>query len=225
MIQEKGKVQINNWEIVSVNPSDKIWDWKDLFCFWGNNIQSIIGFSLIASLYLVYNLNFLIVLLGCLIGSFFVYICANLIGKPSQKHGIPFPVFLRVSMGISGARYIALLRGLVGIFMFGVQTYFLSKSFGYLIRIAIYSFDNTILNQDIFLIFYLGMNIIDWFAFVFAIVLQIFLFSRGHHFNKLFINFSAIFVYFGLTIFLIIIFSKHYNDIIQSFKDLEENII
>jgi len=220
VIQEKEKVQINNWEIVSVNPSDKIWDWKDLFCFWGINIQSIIGFSLIASLYLVYNLNFLIVLLGCLIGSFFVYICANLIGKPSQKHGIPFPVFLRVSMGISGARYIALLRGLVGIFMFGVQTYFLSKSFGYLIRIAIYSFDNTILNQDIFLIFYLGMNIIDWFAFVFAIVLQIFLFSRGHHFNKLFINFSAIFVYFGLTIFLIIIFSEYYNDVIKSFKDL-----
>ena len=58
MIQEKGKVQINNWEIVSVNPSDKIWDWKDLFCFWGNNIQSINGFSLIDSLYLVYNLNF-----------------------------------------------------------------------------------------------------------------------------------------------------------------------
>ena len=220
MIQENGKIELQNWEIVSVNPSDKIWDWKDLFCFWGNNIQSIIGFSLIASLYLVYNLNFLVVLVGCLIGSFFVYLFANLIGKPSQRHGIPFPVFLRISMGINGARYVSLLRGIIGIFMFGVQTYFLSKSFGYLVRIAFHLFDNTILDQNVFLMFYLGMNIIDWSAFVFAIILQFFLFSRGHHFNKLFINFSAMIVYFGLSLFLIIVISENYNDVSQSFKDL-----
>ena len=220
MIQENSKTELQNWEIVSVNPSDKIWDWKDLFCFWGNNIQSIIGFSLIASLYLVYNLNFLVVLVGCLVGSFFVYLFVNLIGKPSQRHGIPFPVFLRISMGVNGARYVSLLRGLIGIFMFGVQTYFLSKSFGYLIRITFHLFDNTFLNQDVFLIFYLGMNIIDWSAFVFAIILQFFLFSRGHHFNKLFINFSAMIVYFGLSLFLIIVISENYNDVSQSFKDL-----
>ena len=220
MIQENSKTELQNWEIVSVNPSDKIWNWKDLFCFWGNNIQSIIGFSLIASLYLVYNLNFLVVLVGCLVGSFFVYLFVNLIGKPSQRHGIPFPVFLRISMGINGARYVSLLRGLIGIFMFGVQTYFLSKSFSYLIRIAFHLFDNTILDQNVFLMFYLGMNIIDWSAFVFAIILQFFLFSRGHHFNKLFINFSAMIVYFGLSLFLIIVISENYNDLSQSFKDL-----
>jgi len=220
VIQENNKTELQNWEIVSVNPSDKIWNWKDLFCFWGNNIQSIIGFSLIASLYLVYNLNFLVVLVGCLLGSFFVYLFVNLIGKPSQRHGIPFPVFLRTSMGINGARYVSLLRGLIGIFMFGVQTYFLSKSFSYLIRIAFHLFDNTILDQDVFLMFYLGMNIIDWSAFVFALILQLFLFSRGHIFNRLFINFSAIIVYLGLSLFLYIILSENYNDVSQSFKNL-----
>jgi len=233
VIQENGNIELKNWELVSVNPSDKKWDWKDLFCFWGNNIQSIIGFSLIASLYLLYSLNFLVVLFGCLIGSFFVYLFANLIGKPSQRHGIPFPVFLRISMGINGARYVSLFRGLIGIFMFGVQTYFLSKSFSYLIRIGFHLFDNTILDQDIFLIFYLGMNFIDWVAFIFAILLQFFLFSRGHSFNKLFINFSAMFVYFGLSLFLIIIISENYIAVSESFKDLlifenflsKENII
>ena len=220
MIQEKSNIQLNNWEIVSVNPNDKLWDWKDLFCFWANNIQTLIAFSLIASLYLVYELNFLVVSLGCLIGSFFVYLLANLIGKPSQKHGIPFPVFLRISMGVNGARYISLLRGFVGIFMFGVQTFFLSKSIGYLIRIAIYSFDNTMMDQNIFLIFYLGMNIIDGLSIILAIILQFFLFSKGHSFNKTFINFSAMFVYFGMILFLIIIVSEHYKDLAQSFKDL-----
>ncbi len=227
MIQEKSNIQLSNWEIVSVNPNDKLWDWKDLFCFWAINIQTLIAFSLIASLYLVYELNFLVVSLGCLIGSLFVYLLANLIGKPSQKHGIPFPVFLRISMGINGARYISLLRGFVGIFMFGVQTFFLSKSIGYLIRIAIYSFDNTMMDQNIFLIFYLGMNIVDGLSISLAIILQFFLFSKGHSFNKTFINFSAMFVYFGLILFLIIIVSEHYKDLAQSFKDLLifENIL
>ena len=219
MIQEKDKIQLTNWEIVSVNPNDKIWNWKDLFCFWGISIQSIIGFSLIASLYIVYELNFLVVFLGSLFGSLLVVIFANLIGKPSQKHGIPFPVFLRISMGVNGARYVALLRGLVGIFMFGVQTYFLSKSFGYLIRMLFFSLDNTFLDQDIFMIFFLSMNIIDWFSFLLAIFLQVILFSINHRFNKLFINFSAIIVYIGLILFSIIVLENR-SDIVESINSL-----
>ena len=64
MNQIKSKKTLINWELVSVNPNDKTWDWKDLFCFWGNNIQSVIAFSLIASLYLVYELNLFVVLFG-----------------------------------------------------------------------------------------------------------------------------------------------------------------
>ena len=171
MNQIKSKKSLLNWELVSVNPNDKNWDWKDLFCLWGCNIQSVIGFSLIASLYLVYELNVFVVLLGTLIASFFVYFLANLIGKPSQKYGLPFPVILRSSLGVKGAKYFGLFRGLVGIFMFGIQTYFLSRLISFLLRIFIFSFDSTFLDNDIFLIFLLGLNIIDWVAFVIAISL------------------------------------------------------
>ena len=220
MTQDKLKNNLTNWEIVSVNPGDKKWDWKDLFCFWGINIQSIIAFSLITSLYLVYELNFLIVFLGSLIGSLFVYLFANLIGKPSQKHGIPFPVLLRTSLGFRGAKYFALLRGFVGIFMFGIQTYFLSKAFSYLIRISIYSIDNTILDQDFFLIFLLGLNIIDGVSFFLTIILQYFLFSRSHNFNKLLINFSAITVYLGIIFFFLVVILLDYEDVTKAFLDI-----
>ncbi|MDC0401153.1 cytosine permease, partial [Candidatus Pelagibacter sp.] len=170
-----------NWELVAVNPNDKKWSWVDIFCFWGVNIQSIIAFSLIASLYLVYELNFLIVFIGSLIGSFLVYIFANLIGSSSQKYGIPFPVLLRTSLGVKGAKYFALLRGVVGVLMFGIQTYFISKAFSYLIRILIFSIDRSILDLDIFLIFLLGLNIIDWISITISILLQLFLFSRNHN--------------------------------------------
>ena len=90
-------------------------------------------------------------------------------------------------MGVNGAKYVSLFRGIVGIFMFGIQTYFLSKSIGYLIRISIYIFDNTFLDKDLFLIFFLQMNIVDWFSLIIAIILQFFLFTKGHSFNKSFI--------------------------------------
>jgi len=218
--QNKSKNSLLNWELVSVNPNDKNWDWKDLFCFWGSNIQSVIGFSLIASLYLVYELNVFVVLFGTLIASILVYFLANLIGKPSQKYGLPFSVILRTSLGVSGAKYFSLFRGLVGIFMFGIQTYFLSRLISFLIRISIFSFDNTILDNDIFLIFLLGLNIIDWVSFVFTITLQTFLFSKSHQFNRSIIRFSAVTVYLGMLIFFLTVFLYDVKTTSLAFVDI-----
>jgi len=218
--QIKSKKSLLNWELVSVNPNDKNWEWKDLFCFWGCNIQSVIGFSLIASLYLVYELNVFVVLLGTLVASTFVYFLTNLIGKPSQKYGLPFTVILRSSFGIKGAKYFGLFRGLVGIFMFGIQTYFLSRLFSFLIRILIFSLDNTLLDHDIFLMFLLGLNIIDWTAFVVVIFLQAFLFSKSHKFNKTIIKFSAITVYSGMLIFFLIVFLYDVKVTSAAFMDI-----
>jgi len=218
--QNKSKNSLLNWELVSVNPNDKNWDWKDLFCFWGCNIQSVIGFSLIASLYLVYELNAFVVLLGALIASILVYFLSNLIGKPSQKYGLPFSVILRSSLGTKGAKYFGLFRGLVGIFMFGIQTYFLSRLFSFLIRISIFSFDNSILDNDIFLIFLLGLNIIDWVSFVFTIILQAFLFSKSHQFNRTIIRFSAVTVYLGMLIFFLTVFLYDVKNTSAAFVDI-----
>jgi len=218
--QNKSKNNLLNWELVSVNPNDKNWDWKDLFCFWGCNIQSVIGFSLIASLYLVYELNVFVVLLGTLLASILVYFLASLIGKPSQKYGLPFSVILRSSLGVKGAKYFGLFRGLVGIFMFGIQTYFLSRLFSFLIRISIFSYDNSILDNDTFLIFLLGLNIIDWVSFVFTIILQVFLFSKSHQFNRTIIRFSAVTVYSGMLIFFLTVFLYDVKTTSAAFADI-----
>ncbi len=205
MSRKKVKYSLSNWDLVSVNPNYKVWNWKDLFSFWAVNIQSVIAFSLIASLYIVYNLNTFVVFFGTLIGSLLVYFLANLIGKPSQKYGLPFAVLLRTSLGFKGAQYFGFLRCLVGIFMFGVQTYFLSKAFTYLIRISLFTFDSSILENNIFLIFILGLNVIDWTSIIIAILFQSFLFSIGINFNKKIINYSAIIVYSGILFFFFVV--------------------
>ena len=220
MNQPKVKYSLSNWDLVTVNPNYKTWNWKDMFCFWGVNIQSVIGFSLIASLYIVYDLNTLVVFFGTILGSFFVYLFSNLIGKPSQKFGLPFTVLLRSSLGFKGAEYFGLLRGLVGIFMFGVQTYFLSKAFGYLIRILIFSIDSSLLNKDIFLVFILGIDIIDWISFTAVIIFQTLMFSIGINFNKRLINYSAITVYGGMLIFFFSVLLSDVKLTSQAFYEL-----
>ena len=201
MNQLKVKYSLSNWDLITVNPNYKTWNWKDLFCFWGVNIQSIIAFSLIASLYIVYDLNTFVVFFGTILGSFLVYIFSNLIGKPSQKFGLPFAVLLRSSLGFNGAKYLGLLRALVGIFMFGVQTYIISKAFGYLIRILIFTVDSSLLSRDIFSFFLIGIDFIDWVSFSAVIIFQTLMFSVGINFNKRLINYSAITVYLGMIIF------------------------
>ena len=214
------KKNLTNWDLVSVNPNEKNWDWKVLFCFWGVNIQSVIGFSLITSLYLIYNLNTFVVFFGTILGSLLVYFFSNLIGKPSQKYGLPFVVLLRSSLGINGAKYLGLIRFLVGVFLFGIQTYFLSKAFSYLIRIAIFSLEPTILDQQVFLTFLLGMNPIDWIAIIIAIVFQGFLFSAGMNFNKKIIIFSAIAVYLGIILFFLSVLLNDVKSTSQAFIDI-----
>ena len=201
MNQPKVKYSLSNWDLITVNPNYKTWNWKDLFCFWGVNIQSIIAFSLIASLYIVYDLNTFVVFFGTILGSFLVYIFSNLIGKPSQKFGLPFVVLLRSSLGFNGAKYLGLLRALVGIFMFGVQTYIISKAFGYLIRILIFTVDSSLLSRDIFSFFLIGIDFVDWVSFSAVIIFQTLMFSVGINFNKRLINYSAITVYLGMIIF------------------------
>ncbi len=220
MNQPKVKYSHSNWDLVTVNPNYKTWNWKDIFCFWGINVQSVIGFSLIASLYVIYNLNTFIVFFGTILGSFFVYLFCNLIGKPSQKFGLPFAVLLRSSLGFNGAKFFGLIRSLVGIFLFGIQTYFLSKIFGYLIRILIYSIDSSLLDKEIFLTFLLGLNIIDWFSIIFVIIFQTMMFSIGIHYNKKIINYSAIIVYAGMIFFFFVVLLSDVKTSSKAFFDI-----
>jgi len=218
--QSKVKYSLSNWDLVTINPNYKTWDWKDLFCFWGVNLQSIIGFSLIASLYTIYSLNTFVVFFGTILGSLLVYFFSNLIGKPSQKFGLPFVILLRSSLGFRGAKFFALIRSTVGIFMFGIQTYFISKAIGYLIRILIFTIDNSLLDQEIFLTFLLGLNIIDWISFTLAIIFQALIFSVGMQFNKRLINISAITVYAGMIIFFFVVFLADVKVTSKAFLDI-----
>ena len=97
---------------------------------------------------------------------------------------------------------------------------FLSKAIGYLIRILIFSIDNSLLDQEIFLTFLLGLNIIDWLSFIIVIIFQALMFSVGMQFNKKLINISAITVYTGMIIFFFVVFLSDVKVTSKAFTDI-----
>ena len=99
--------------------------------------------------------------------------------------------------------------------------YFL-KSIGYLIRISLFSIDSSFLEHEYLLLFFMGLNLIDWISLLFTLLFQYYLFSKGHKFMKYFINFSGLLVYFGILFFFIILFAEYNQQLQDSFFEILE---
>ena len=104
------------------------------------------------------------------LAGFFIMWLVNLSGKPSVKHGIPYPVFARVSMGVFGANFPAMARGLVAMFWYGAQTYAASTAVALLIT------GITGIEGEVML---LGMTGVMWVSFIFVSLFQVYLFWQG----------------------------------------------
>merc|ERR1712072_1129732 len=115
------------------------------------------------------------------------------------KHGIPFPVFVRSSMGVFGANFPAMARGLVAMFWYGAQTYAASTAVALLISGITGSSGSGS---------FLGMTNIMWISFIFVSAFQIYLFWQGIDLIKRFLNFAGPAVYAVMIILMLVIWSK-----------------
>ena len=68
---------------------------------WMSDVHSVGGYTFAASLFFL-GLSGWQVLIAMTVGIIGVYFLMNLIGQPSQKYGIPYPVMARVAFGIQG---------------------------------------------------------------------------------------------------------------------------
>ena len=62
------------------------------------------------------------VLVSLVIGIMIVMVFCNLVAKPSQMTGVPYPVINRAIFGVKGANIPAIIRGCIAIAWYGVQT-------------------------------------------------------------------------------------------------------
>ena len=188
-----------NADLAPTPSNKKNWGWFEIFNVWANDVQSLFGYTLAASLFIASGLNGWAVFLALILAGFFIMWLVNLSGKPSVKHGIPYPVFARVSMGVFGANFPAMARGLVAMFWYGAQTYAASTAVALLI---------TGLTGNPGTEMFLGMTGVMWVSFIFVSAFQVYLFWQGVDLVRRFLNFAGPAVYVVMVLLMIVIWFK-----------------
>ena len=191
--------RLYNKDLAPTPSNKKNWGWFEIFNVWANDVQSLFGYTLAASLFIASGLNGWAVFLALILAGFFIMWLVNLSGKPSVKHGIPYPVFARVSMGVFGANFPAMARGLVAMFWYGAQTYAASTAVALLI---------TAITGNPGSEMFLGMTGVMWVSFIFVSAFQVYLFWQGIDLIRKFLNFAGPAVYVVMILLMITIWSK-----------------
>lgn len=179
-----------------VTPQEKNWGSFAIFNVWANDVQSLFGYTLVASLFISYGVSGWTAFLALVVAGLFTMFLVNLSGAAGEKYGIPYPVFARASMGTAGSKLPSILRATVAVFWYGVQVYFASTALALLFRLATgYSGGAE----------FLGLNTVDWIAFLVVWAFHIVIFWRGMGWVETFLNIAGPFVYavmIGLVVVL-----------------------
>ena len=92
-----------------------------------SDVHSVGGYVTAGSLFAL-GLASWQVLIALLVGITIVYFLCNLVAKPSQLTGVPYPVICRIVFGVLGANIPAIIRGLIAVAWYGIQTYLASAA-------------------------------------------------------------------------------------------------
>ncbi|MFC0399902.1 NCS1 family nucleobase:cation symporter-1 [Paraburkholderia rhizosphaerae] len=187
-ITEQADARLHNRDLAPVPHDKRTWTGYSIFAMWMSDVHSVGGYTFAASLFLL-GISGWQVLIALTIGILVVYVLMNWVGKPSYVHGIPFPVMARVSMGVMGANLAAVIRGVVGIVWYGVQTFFASKAVATLLVLFIPA--SASLTQFSFL----RLDGLGWVSFLFMWIFQLIIFQRGMDTIRKFIDFCGPAVY------------------------------
>ncbi|NEX45428.1 NCS1 family nucleobase:cation symporter-1 [Pseudotabrizicola algicola] len=179
-------VEVSEDALRPVTAEEKSWGWFAIFNVWANDIQSLFGYSLVASLFIAYGVTGWTAFAALIAAGLFVMFMVNLSGAAGERYGIPYPVLARASMGTEGAKLPAILRAIVAVFWYGVQVYFASTALALLIRSL-----TGITGGPAFM----GLTGVDWLSFLLVWAFHIVIFWRGMGWVESFLNFAGPFVY------------------------------
>jgi nucleobase:cation symporter-1, NCS1 family len=198
---EQADARLHNRDLAPVPHDKRTWTGYSIFAMWMSDVHSVGGYTFAASLFLL-GISGWQVLLALAIGILIVYVLMNWVGKPSYVHGIPFPVMARVSMGVMGANLAAVIRGVVGIVWYGVQTYFASKAVATLLVLFIPA--SVSLTQ----VSFMRLDGLGWVSFLFMWIFQLIIFQRGMDTIRRFIDFCGPAVYVVMFVLMAWILSQ-----------------
>ena len=167
------------------------WGSYNIFAFWMSDVHSVGGYVTAGSLFAL-GLSSWQVLVSLLIGITIVYFFCNLVAKPSQLTGVPYPVICRTVFGVLGANVPAIIRGAIAVAWYGIQTYLASAA---LDVVVLKLFPALMPYADVDRYGFLGLPLLGWCTYALLWVLQAAVFWTGMETIRKFIDFCGPAVY------------------------------
>ena len=164
--------RLHNSDLAPTRAEGRRWGKYSIFALWTNDVHNIANYSFAIGLYAL-GLGGWQILLSLGIGAALVYFFMNLSGYMGQKTGVPFPVISRISFGIHGAQIPALIRAVIAIAWFGIQTYLASVVFRVLLTAIHPGFADYDHNSI------LGLSTLGWVCFVVIWFVQLAILAYG----------------------------------------------
>lgn len=167
------------------------WGSYNIFAFWMSDVHSVGGYVTAGSLFAL-GLAGWQVLVALLIGITLVYFFCNLVAKPSQVTGVPYPVICRSAFGVLGANIPAIIRGLIAVAWYGIQTFLASAALDVVLVKLFPSLAPYAVASDYG---FLGLSLLGWGSYLTLWVVQACVFWRGMESIRRFIDFCGPAVY------------------------------
>lgn len=189
VIKESYDPRLTNEDLAPL--AKQSWTSYNIFAFWMSDVHSVGGYVTAGSLFAL-GLTSWQVLISLLVGIVIVQFFVNLVAKPSQATGVPYPVICRAPFGVRGANIPAIIRGSIAVAWYGIQTFLASSA---LDVVLVRLFSGLKPYADVNQHGLLGLSTLGWFTYAFLWVLQAAVFWMGMESIRRFIDFCGPAVY------------------------------
>ena len=177
------------------------WSSYNIFAFWMSDVHSVGGYVTAGSLFALGIASWQ-VLVALVVGIVIVQVFCNLVAKPSQRTGVPYPVINRAVFGVLGANIPAVIRGLIAVAWYGVQTFLAAESLN-IVFLKFVPGSEALLESS-----FLGLSTLGWISYAILWVAQAALFWHGMEAIRRFIDWAGPAVYVVMIVMAIYLVSE-----------------
>jgi len=177
------------------------WSSYNIFAFWMSDVHSVGGYVTAGSLFALGIASWQ-VLVALVVGIVIVQVFCNLVAKPSQKTGVPYPVINRAVFGVLGANIPAVIRGLIAVAWYGVQTFLAAEALN-IIFLKFIPGSAALLEPS-----FVGLNALGWISYAILWVAQAALFWNGMETIRRFIDWAGPAVYVVMIVLAVYLVSE-----------------
>jgi nucleobase:cation symporter-1, NCS1 family len=188
--------RLYNEDLRPLREDERGWSTYSLFCTWMADVHSIGGYAFAAGLFFL-GLTGWQVFLALIFGITAVYFLINLTSIAGQRHGIPYPVLSRISFGVFGANIPALIRAVIAIFWYGIQTWLASVA---ILILALKIFPGL---EPLTGYSFLGLSYLGWLCFLLLWTAQLLVLRHGMESVRRLVDWSGPAIYVAMLILAI----------------------